>query len=411
MAKSGFWLNGAKGKLAGATIYTSDGETVMRQIKGSIKNPKTKAQMIQRVIAKTTMSQYAFMKGICDHSFQGLTAGKKCMAKFASLNNKLLRTRAKEAQDAGQTLAEVYNYIPCKSAKYVPASVIISEGELPRIYTTIDVVDASAKTDMTGAVNTYEGVCMHLGLQRGDQLTFVTIEKNEIGNYSFNVCRVILDPRNEDGTAAPMSTTFVENDAIVKPSFRNEGNFNGIAFDDNALLFNIGKNAIAAAGVIASREEDGDWKRSTCVLVTEDTVIGDDLCSLEDAVRISVEGTPIYTDSSRYLNNAGVGGPQSEDAPETIGVSLNSTPYIDVTKGQEVEMMGENVPDLILVKGLENAESVKLKYEDTQHQSHTEILELGAEYEDIWSSEGMQGFLPAILEVNGEDFCTFKASE
>lgn len=346
MAKSGFWLNGAKGKLAGATIYTSDGETVMRQIKGSIKNPKTKAQMIQRVIAKTTMSQYAFMKSICDHSFQGLTAGKKCMAKFASLNNKLLRTRAKEAQDAGQTLAEVFNYIPCKSAKYVPASVIISEGELPRIYTEV-VEGDHAQVVMTGVENTYADVAAKLGLQRGDQLTFVTVEKNDIGNYSFNVCRVILDPRNEDGTAAPMSTAFVENNVIVKPSFRNEGNFDTIEIDDNHLTFAIGVTAVAAAGVIASREEDGDWKRSTCVLVTDDSAIGDDLCSLEDAVRISVEGTPIYTDSSRYLNNAGVGGPQAEDAPESFNVSINGGIENTVTKGATVTLAGD-VNNLII---------------------------------------------------------------
>lgn len=347
MAKSGFWLNGAKGKLAGATIYTSDGETVMRQIKGSIKNPKTKAQMIQRVIAKTTMSQYAFMKGICDHSFQGLTAGKKCMAKFASLNNKLLRTRAKEAQDAGQTLAEVFNYIPCKSAKFVPASVIISEGELPRIYVTIDADHEAVAIDMTDAENTYEGVTSKLGLQRGDQLTFVAVEKNEIGNYSFNVCRVILDPRNADGTAAPMSSAFVVDNKVNLPSFRNEGTLNEISFDGDSLYVDVAGYEIAAAGVIASREEDGDWKRSTCVLVTNDTVIGDDLCSLEDAVRISVEGTPIYTDSSRYLNNAGIGGPQSEDAPESFNVSINGGIENTVTKGATVTLAGD-VNNLII---------------------------------------------------------------
>ena len=364
MAKSGFWLNGAKGKLAGATIYTSDGETVMRQIKGSIKNPKTKAQMIQRVIAKTTMSQYAFMKGICDHSFQGLTAGKKCMAKFASLNNKLLRTRAKEAQDAGQTLAEVFNYIPCKSAKYVPASVIISEGELPTIYTTIIADGDYAKLNGTLEVNTYEAVAAKFGLQRGDQLTFVTVEKNDVGNYAFNVCRVILDPRNVDGTPAPMSTAFIEDNAIVKPSFRNEGTFMELSYADDEISFTINGLAIAAAGVIASREEDGDWKRSTCVLVTNDTVIGDDLCSLEDAVRISVEGTPIYTDSSRYLNNAGVGGPQSEDAPESFDVSINDTPFFNVAAGAELPMVTTVIS--VAVKNYPEGRTLKVLSEGTE---------------------------------------------
>lgn len=403
MAKSGFWLNGAKGKLAGATIYTSDGETVMRQIKGSIKNPKTKAQMIQRVIAKTTMSQYAFMKGICDHSFQGLTAGKKCMAKFASLNNKLLRTRAKEAQDAGQTLAEVFNYIPCKSAKYVPASVIISEGELPRIYTTND--GSVASVSMEDAANTYEGIAAKLGLQRGDQLTFVTVEKNEIGNYSFNVCRVILDPRNEDGTAAPMSTAFVEGNAIVKPSFRNEGNFDELTYDSGAsvLKFNIGANDIAAAGVIASREEDGDWKRSTCVLVTSDSIIGDDLCSLEDAVRISVEGTPIYTDSSRYLNNAGVGGPQSEDAPESFGVVINDAATSSVVKGGTINVYSTSSVHMIEIRGAQSGMNVKAEYRTAMDEpTETEFGEEGG----VYYTDEIEGVTPIVVKGDGTTLFT-----
>lgn len=32
MAKVGFWLKGANGKLAGATVYQSNGETIMREV-------------------------------------------------------------------------------------------------------------------------------------------------------------------------------------------------------------------------------------------------------------------------------------------------------------------------------------------------------------------------------------------
>ena len=32
MSKVGFWLKGGNGKLAGATVYKSNGETVMREV-------------------------------------------------------------------------------------------------------------------------------------------------------------------------------------------------------------------------------------------------------------------------------------------------------------------------------------------------------------------------------------------
>ena len=47
MAKAGFWLRGAHGKLAGSTVYQSKSGTVIREIK-TPSNPRTEAQMKQR---------------------------------------------------------------------------------------------------------------------------------------------------------------------------------------------------------------------------------------------------------------------------------------------------------------------------------------------------------------------------
>lgn len=49
MAKTGFWLRGAKGKLAGTTIYRGKGGvTVQREINTQPTNPRSQAQMTQR---------------------------------------------------------------------------------------------------------------------------------------------------------------------------------------------------------------------------------------------------------------------------------------------------------------------------------------------------------------------------
>lgn len=58
MAKTGFWLKGANGKLAGATIYKQNGETVMREVV-TTSNPKTTPQLIQRIIMHTVMVAYS----------------------------------------------------------------------------------------------------------------------------------------------------------------------------------------------------------------------------------------------------------------------------------------------------------------------------------------------------------------
>lgn len=311
MAKTGFWLNGAKGKVAGTTIYQSNGETVMRVINRSVKNPRTTAQLIQRIITKTVAKQYSAMKEICDHSFEGVTAGANTMAKFRSVNNTLLRERIAAAQQAGKKFDEIFNFIPLKTYKFIPAAVQLSDGSLPMI----DVINATDKARIfAGAINTYQGILDTLGLERGDQLTFITVEM--INGYKFNFCRVILDPREADGSAAPLSTAFVgENNNIVKPSFRNEGSFNALAFDttNKDLSFCIKNDTVVAAAVIASRKVNNEWLRSKAMLVMGfEALEPDDNFSIQQALDLAIQGTDIYTDSQRYLNNAGVGGPQEE---------------------------------------------------------------------------------------------------
>lgn len=313
MAKTGFWLNGAKGKVAGTTIYQSNGETVMRVINRSVKNPRTTAQLIQRIITKTVAKQYSAMKEICDHSFEGVTAGANTMAKFRSVNNTLLRERIAAAQKAGSKFDEIFNFIPLKTNKLLPVAVQVSEGSLPRMAAVSNVDTASLP--VPEADNTYQGIITALNLERGDQLTFVTIEViNESGDLGFYFARVILDPREADGTAAPLSTKFVENGAIVKPSFRNEGDFRhfsyvaGEAATGNKIGFSF-YESVKAAAVIASRKVNNDWLRSTEVMSLSPDLTDNEV-SLQEALDLAIQGTEIYTDSQRYLNNAGVGGPQ-----------------------------------------------------------------------------------------------------
>lgn len=319
MAKTGFWLNGAKGKVAGTTIYQSNGETVMRVINRSVKNPRTTAQLIQRIITKTVAKQYSAMKEICDHSFEGVTAGANTMAKFRSVNNTLLRERIAAAQQAGDKFNEMFNYIPLKTNKFIPAVVQLSDGSLPQIE-VVNAVDTASI--IVGTTNTYQGILDKFGLERGDQLTFITVEsvngsEGENGNYLFNFCRVILDPREADGTAAPLSTAFVdESNKIVKPSFRNEGSFVTLVFisESGILNFSIKDDSVSAAAVIVSRKVNNEWLRSKSVLKVGDisAFYTGDYISLQEALDLAIQGTEIYTDSQRYLNNAGVGGPQEE---------------------------------------------------------------------------------------------------
>ena len=306
--KTGFWLKGGKGKLAGATVYQQNGETVMREVV-SPSNPKTDKQMIQRIIMHTVMSSYSKMKEIVDHSFEGVKKGSDTMSYYLSQNVGFAREKVSQIQASGQTLENIYNFMPLKAKGFTPNQYQVAMGSLPPVKTTLREEDDTKAFVPAIVANTYQAVCDALGLQRGDQLTFLMIDANtdaSFGQCNFHFCRVILDPTNPDNTQAAMSSAFVSGGAINLPSVRNEGNFTFEIDAETGLSFTYkGSLTCVAAAVIVSREQGDKWLRSTTYL----TYSGQEEYSLGQCLEMAKNGNAtIYSANSQYLNNAGVGG-------------------------------------------------------------------------------------------------------
>lgn len=119
MAKTGFWLRGANGKLAGATIYQQNGETVIREVV-SPSNPKTERQILQRIIMHTVMQAYSKMKEICDHSFEGVKKGQDCMSYFMKQNVQFAREKVASMQADGVDFYDMYNFVPLGLKGFTP---------------------------------------------------------------------------------------------------------------------------------------------------------------------------------------------------------------------------------------------------------------------------------------------------
>lgn len=99
MAEVGFWLHGARGKLAGTSLRRgADGKTVMSEIVTPF-NPRTNSQLFQRAIMATIMRAYSAGKEVFDHSFQGKSVGAASMATFMKRNLNILRALCSEEID------------------------------------------------------------------------------------------------------------------------------------------------------------------------------------------------------------------------------------------------------------------------------------------------------------------------
>jgi hypothetical protein len=292
-----------------------------------IKNPKTTAQTLQRVLVKVVALAYAMMKAICNHSFEGVTNGFECMNKFKKVNLRYLRERAAALQNSGQSLSQFYQFMPLQSEKWSPFAAIISMGHLPEVSVGIDA-EGGHKAYVNSPSRTYADFVDTWGLQRGDQVTFVTVQKRQ-GKYEVNYARIVLNPRNADGSGAPMTTEIVNSQGEFPCSnWKNQLNFSAFEFDTDHFNFVLGRGGdVVAAGIIVSRKDrSGGWFRSNCQLVLNEAGFGSDLCSLTKAVENSYAAYEIDMESEFYLNNAGNGGTGNTDDVDPTGGSGGVTP-------------------------------------------------------------------------------------
>ena len=292
-----------------------------------VKNPKTNAQTLQRVLVKAVGMLYAMLKFICNHSFEGVSNGFQCMNKFRKVNLKYLRERAATLQSSGQSLYQFYQFMPLQSDKWTPFAAIISQGHLPSVSVGIDA-EGGHKAYVNAPSRTYADFVNTWGLQRGDQVTFVTVQKLD-GRYEVASARILLNPRNADGSGAPMTTEIV-NSAGEFPcsNWKNHLNFSTFEFDTDHFNFVLGRGGdVVAAGIIVSRKDrSGGWFRSNCQLVLNEAALGSDLCSLAQAVESSYAAYEIDMESEFYLNNAGTIGTGSISDVTPDGGSGGVTP-------------------------------------------------------------------------------------
>ena len=171
MAKAGFWLRGAKGKLAGATIYKGADGSVIREVVKP-KNPRTSRQMYQRAIMATVMRFYALGKDIFDHSFEGKSQGAMCQRHFMSLNAKRLRAIL-SADLAGNTKRG--RVVAPGITTCVPNEYIISQGSYEQNLLTANATTGLVSFPAVGTATTIAEYAAANGLVDGDIYSIIAI--------------------------------------------------------------------------------------------------------------------------------------------------------------------------------------------------------------------------------------------
>lgn len=333
MAKAGFWLQGARGKVAGAKLSKGEKGTIMSQLVAP-SNPQTNKQMANRIIFATVSQARAAMKPLISHSFEGITSEKESLRFFTKENVKNLRELASDDYgDFNPRQASVF----CTTkgiSTLIPNRYLISKGSLNPAGISIKDFDNYEtylrpnldinSVDMTegaGSV-TPQDILNILGLEFKDELTIAGVctvpsssgdpeviyrydqkQGHRIVNAKFKALRLVMRdnvdlnhirPYGDGGDTLPEAISKAFNELIDDD--RSDSKFvetmdlvlreNVTVQDDKFIISNsnysynilnemfednyLRTTNVYAAGFIRSHRVGEDYKRSTCYMYTAD---------------------------------------------------------------------------------------------------------------------------------------------
>lgn len=321
MAKSTGFFGLRKGSTKSLTFSVLDGKQITKDRVYDVKNPRTEAQMRQRMLMTTVGAAYKTLKSIADHSFEGYSSGMQCMRQFNSRN---LNRFKKAAAAKGSVAFNEY-----KDGDINPLPFILASGSLPgfdyklNATSNLEIVGEKDSADFTTA----EGIYAALGVQRNDLITFCTVigegsVSNGVYTYKaerFDVVRLYCDKSGSVAKPADAFTISTNND-LAAVTMSTSGN-----------AITIKSNEADFGAVIQSRKNDSGWLRSSAVMVVSDDAISG--VKTANQLETYPVGTELILNNGPMANegNGEVVQPKPGVSPLSYTVGSEMTAQIGIT--------------------------------------------------------------------------------
>lgn len=307
MAKVGFWLRGARGKLAGSVLANTPQGTIVRENKTPA-NPKTRSQALQRAIFATVTKSAVDLAAVIESAFDGKKNGVESRREFVKLNVAQLR---KVYNEEGEAIL-----LPKGSVNQVPNYLILSNGSLGKIFLTDSdspVLHYGCFAGVTENATTFANIKQSLPqVHGGSQLTFVwgaNVVDGDDSTFQWHYARIVLNP-----TIQPLDVVFDWNTQKIPASAIVTDKTEGFPVDDlgNADLVNIlastsiDESAFASfanrecCGLIVSEYDTdrGDW------IHTQSIANGGDVFDPSEAIASYMSAAKVAGTSDYYTEQA-----------------------------------------------------------------------------------------------------------
>ena len=408
-------LGKARGSVGDLTFSVLNSEQISRAKAKSVKNPRTDAQMIQRVLMSTTVHAYSGMQEIVDHSFQGVPYQGRSMNRFNQLNVKNLRALYAQIAGGDNGVPVAFNANGNKRISLAPW--IMSTGSLPTVELKIDseagadwpvaenssltvgiyTVDSGVYIDASlGETPSYADLIAYFGLQAGDQLTLCALTRlvsdNEAG-CNFKYGRFILQP-NDGDLSHLLTDETVANEKNQGVKFVSLRNGLAMVFTDLNDAGESNRTFFMEACIITSRLENNAWKRSNSQMVMCTDDLADGGVDMEEAID-SYSSVQFDTNSPWYLNKAGRGTtvePAGVLQPGEVGFSLGL--------GNEKIVVYNDNGTLKEVAYTQGATNLLMKINDTKAFGKTLKSAYEAGYVNVDESQAEEGFVSYSTMLN-----------
>ena len=318
MAKSEGYFGLRRGSTKSHTYQVSDGQQITKDRVGTPKNPRTLRQMNQRCLVATIGSAYKAMKSICDHSFEGKSAGMPSMREFMTLN--LGQIQAAKNSNAG-----FFGFNKWKEQGMVAGSYIISNGSLYPICPDLAVSSVSAAGKQivinVAAGNSVADFAEEMGLQNfGDNATICFIFPLADGKFGFGAARFTY----KQGDDLASSFELAAAGDVAGASFAKTAQ--GLML--TVQTFQEWKNGTAEEDIylaaICSRYVNGTWRRSKAQFDVSGATP-----SYAEAIATYPVGQERFLNGDGTVATAPSESPSTPDTPDTPGTT---TPVLTISK-------------------------------------------------------------------------------
>ena len=294
MAKSKSFFGLRTGSTKSLTFQVYRGQQITKDRVTRISNPRTESQMVQRALIPIVAASRAALKGLVDHSFEGVPYGDQSLKMFSSLNLKAGALNVASFSPNGYSNPGFANLIVSRGTinedfeitgggiSAVATYSSTAEGLVHKAYQAGDPAagllrEIAAWAAGAGDVN----IC-----KPGTQLTFLTLiqdsalDEPKAALSTFGINRILFPGDNTLNTQLEdVNGPWKIKEAIVQNAdqfslINSQNDVINVALDHGSLAFTVspgGSKNVVGMAVIVSKYVNNQWRRSNAriALVTD----------------------------------------------------------------------------------------------------------------------------------------------